>query len=437
MKRFESFLLPLLLTACQVTAPDARTQQVGSGAPTQQPTPATQSDPPAADETDPDPQPETQTPEQPKKLEKKGKVTASKLVRTYSKKQLETLLGDDGFGLPITHGAQVYKLDYETQAPKGKVVKARTLVLIPDGSTQNLPLLAYNHGTTGMADGCEPSAYPGYEESFLSYAARGVAVSATDYAGLGTPGTHYYLMNEPTAFSVWDGIRATTTFSKQQGLTLSGEVAIIGHSQGGGASLFAQQAHATYGDEFTMLGVVGLAPAPIWRSALKTAGATNPYLVLFVMYAYSASLLNPALDFTKIVSPAIAKDFPGWAAEQCLGDLLDSVGEDPESVFASGFLAAAKSGDFTPFADWLAQMDFDSPGNYSSDAPVLLVQGDADDIVFPQFTKDLQARLCSNGVNATLTMVPGDHNASVEAVDVYGQWLLERLYGYDAADGCP
>ncbi|MCC6810795.1 MAG: alpha/beta fold hydrolase [Deltaproteobacteria bacterium] len=425
--------------ACQVVAPDPREQQ-------KSPSPAPAATPPPSDTKDQEEAPGSEQPEEeekkeetpvPQALTKRGKVLSTKLVKQYTKATLQSMLADDGFDLPITHGANVYTIDYETQAPRGKTVRARTLALIPSGSTQNLPLLAYNHGTTGLADGCEPSAYPGYEQTFLSYAARGVAVSATDYQGLGTPGPHYYLMNEPTAFSVWDGVRATTAFAKQQGLTLSNEVALIGHSQGGGAALFAHQFHATYAAEYSLLGVVALAPAPIWRSALKTAGESNPYLALFVMYAYSVSLFNPALKFADIASAQMVKDFPGWAADQCVGDLFDSVGDDPSAVLNPTFVAAAKSGDLTSLAAWLTQMDYDSPGNYTSDAPVLLVQGDVDDIVQPAFTDDLHARLCKNGVNATIERIAGDHDAALNAVDVYGPWLLERLYGYDVPPGCP
>ena len=60
----------------------------------------------------------------------------------------------------------------------------------PDGGW---PLMAWTHGTVGIADRCAPSwnGRQSQDEDYLNrYLARGYAVVASDYQGLGTKGTH-------------------------------------------------------------------------------------------------------------------------------------------------------------------------------------------------------------------------------------------------------
>src|SRR5207253_5946777 len=73
------------------------------------------------------------------------------------------------------------------------------------------PIVAWAHGTTGIADVCAPSwrgngARDGeYLDAWLSH---GFAVVATDYQGLGTPGVHPYLLWRSEGYSVLDAVRA-------------------------------------------------------------------------------------------------------------------------------------------------------------------------------------------------------------------------------------
>ncbi|OPG75723.1 lipase, partial [Pseudomonas ogarae] len=84
---------------------------------------------------------------------------------------------------------------------------------LPAGNppAQGWPLLAWAHGTLGIADACAPS-WTGWRDRDAAYInrwlAHGFAVVATDYQGLGGPGPHPYTFWQAEGRSVLDSIRA-------------------------------------------------------------------------------------------------------------------------------------------------------------------------------------------------------------------------------------
>ena len=153
-----------------------------------------------------------------------------------------------------------------TDVDGGKIVVSGSLAL-PKGKPPKggWPLITYAHGTTGSADACAPSR--GYDASDLvSYAypllqrwlKAGYAVVRTDYEGLGTPGTHHYLLGTAEGRSVLDAARAARAFAPRK---LSKRVVIAGHSQGGHAALYAASLAPGWTPELKVRGTVAFAPA--------------------------------------------------------------------------------------------------------------------------------------------------------------------------------
>ena len=117
------------------------------------------------------------------------------------------------------------------------------------------PLMAWTHGTVGIADICAPS-WAGRQKQDREHPEfwlkHGFAVVASDYQGLGTHGTHPYLATRPEAFSNLDIIRAVQTGD----FPISKAVVLFGQSQGAGAAV-ASAAHARdYAPELEIVGVV-------------------------------------------------------------------------------------------------------------------------------------------------------------------------------------
>lgn len=160
-----------------------------------------------------------------------------------------------------------HRILYHSRSRKGENIAVSGYVLAPldDAADSEWPVVAYAHGTTGMADQCAPSATVdsdlrsfGGEASLLNQvAALGYVVVATDYEGLGTPGLHPYLVGESEARSILDSVRAV---QQMEELNASDKFAVTGISQGGHAALHAGQYWQTYAPELDLVGVVSMAP---------------------------------------------------------------------------------------------------------------------------------------------------------------------------------
>ena len=145
------------------------------------------------------------------------------------------------------------------------------------------PLLLYGHGTTGMADVCAPSVVIDDPSSAAPYSAEfeslsnstddGWVVVATDYEGLGGPGSHPMLVGISEGRSMLDAGRA----GRRQipGVYIAAPTAIAGFSQGGHAALWAAQLAAEWTPEQQVIGTVVGAPASE-PAALASWAAPQP-----------------------------------------------------------------------------------------------------------------------------------------------------------------
>src|SRR6185312_7239239 len=117
------------------------------------------------------------------------------------------------------------------------------------------PLVAWAHGTTGIADVCAPSWNKRSERdaTYLNtWLRQGYAIVATDYQGLGTPGPHPYLMARPEAYSILDSVRAALKGFPNT----ANRIVLIGQSQGGGAAFATAGIASDYAPELNIRGTV-------------------------------------------------------------------------------------------------------------------------------------------------------------------------------------
>ena len=144
---------------------------------------------------------------------------------------------DPALGLAMA-GEQVRILYTSTDGIDGKTpVVVSGAYFVPKGTPPagGWPLVAWAHGTTGIADTCAPSWIPRSERDahyLNAWLQQGYAIVATDYQGLGTPGPHPYLAVRPEAYSVLDSVRAVL----KRFPDVANRIVVIGQSQGGGAA---------------------------------------------------------------------------------------------------------------------------------------------------------------------------------------------------------
>ncbi|MEO8716419.1 MAG: lipase family protein [Acetobacteraceae bacterium] len=204
------------------------------------------------------------------------------------------------------------------------------------------PLVAWAHGTTGIADICAPSwAARSYRDvSYLNtWLEQGYAVVATDYQGLGTPGPHPYLAVRPEAYSVLDSVRAVLrTFPD-----VANRIVIVGQSQGGGAAFATAGIAPTYAPELGIRGTVATGvpnPGPQWLSPPHGGDPNRPDpTIAYVLYmGLLAQQVDPALTPDQMFSRRALPVFD-LARTSCIGPLESDVlgaGLSPANAYEVG-----------------------------------------------------------------------------------------------------
>jgi hypothetical protein len=143
------------------------------------------------------------------------------------------------------------------------------------------PLVAWAHGTLGVADRCAPSwaLHRPRDATYINaWLENGFAVVATDFQGLGGPGPHPYLIWEAEGRSVLDSVRAALA---AHGRTVANDVIITGQSQGSGSALGASRIATAYAPDMRLratiaTGVVSSFPAGPYQPAPVTSGRGSP-----------------------------------------------------------------------------------------------------------------------------------------------------------------
>ena len=159
--------------------------------------------------------------------------------------------------------AKAFRIVYRSTGLKGEPIAVSATVIYPADPPpkEGRDIIAWAHYTTGVAERCAPTLLPNLSgtiaglEQMLS---RGYVVVATDYAGLGLPGVHAYLVGISEARSVLDSVRAARNLS---GAHATNKFAVWGHSQGGHAALFTGELAPKYAPELKLVGIAVAAPA--------------------------------------------------------------------------------------------------------------------------------------------------------------------------------
>ena len=327
-------------------------------------------------------------------------------------------------------GAQAWKVLYHSRALDGSDIAVSGVVVAPTDAAPagGRPVISWAHGTHGIADQCAPSRTGDMVSRLPSIGkvvAQGYVVVATDYEGLGTPGTHPYLVGASEARGVLDIAKAAQQI-RETGA--SNKTFVWGQSQGGQAALFAGEIQPTYAPELDLLGVVSGAPVTD-ASAMFPAAATIPETLGFAVMglmgmqaafpnAHIADVLTPAgLEKTKIVD------------QKCYGAVLDAFKQPVNQVIAHN------PSEVPPFPDIFAA---DTPGKVATAAPMLVYQGLSDDVVYKVFTDQYVQKACGLGNTVEYKTFSGkDHyeeNTAAEK-DVL-EWMQARLGGEEAPSTC-
>ena len=351
------------------------------------------------------------------------------------------LLRSEPYAGNLPPGMTAYRLLYTTTAEDGVPALASAVVALPAAATvRSIPLVAWAHGTNGIARACAPSlgpnAVPIQDVAAMGSLTRnGWGIVATDYIGEGTRGAYPYLVGQGEARSVLDSIRAA---HQLEGLNLSGQTVIWGHSQGGHAALWAGQLAPRYAPELDIRGIAAVSPASdplaLATEVAKHPGALGASLgVSFVVTAYSRSY--PDVDLDEIVAPS-AHTFVKEAAARCTVDpgtvvtILTGVAMSLDPVVKvdpTQGVFGRRLTENIPLGPW--------------PAPLLIGQGAADEVVSPAIQARYVAGLCAAGQPLTFTSYAGATHMGVLKPESpltadLETWTQDRFAGRPARNTC-
>jgi uncharacterized membrane protein HdeD (DUF308 family)/pimeloyl-ACP methyl ester carboxylesterase len=336
----------------------------------------------------------------------------------------------------VPTGAEGWRILYTTTRADGEPSVASGVVVAPTGIDGPLPVVAWAHGTTGVARRCAPSVLDEGLEAGAFFLSDGVmgngwALVATDYVGLGTEGPHPYLVGEPSARSVLDAVRA----ARQLGdVELADQTVVWGHSQGGGAALWTGQIAPDYAPDADIIGVAALAPASDVAGLVDNLARIRggSLFASFVLTGYSATY--PDVGFDDYVVPTAQTNVRALAS-RCLAE---------PAVLAS-VLASVTTG-MSVFEDGLADGALaarlvENVPTGPFEMPLLVAQGEDDGLVVPAVQAAFVEELCDEGNDVEFRSYPGrDHVPLVEAdsplVDDLLEWTRQRFSSEPFTGNC-
>lgn len=408
----------------------------------------------------------------------KGAILRCATDGTLSQAAIQTRAEEIGYtGKALASGARVYRVLYRTERGTGAPSYSSALVYLPDKPlAEKLPVVVASHGSRGQTGKCAPSlndpaadyVHIDFERQILPLVGAGYAVIAPDLAGYANYGAEGnppsgYLSAPDEARSTLDGARALRNLVPS---SLTGEVVITGHSQGGHAALSALALSEEYGSGGKVAAVV--AWAPVWFS-FRMAGAiflmaddfpiadapgTNG---VAIWYMYTAGELydGPGKGLDPF-QPDKRDAIKTFVEETCWSEsypALEALGTTLNDIFDEDFVKAIVSPAALGFdckdeepaksvcERWITRFLGDRPHitGEAAKVPVLLAYGGKDGTITPdQFQCGID-RLAADQANVTECYHPESGHGILPALsgEHAVDWIAHVTLGTPLTTSCP
>jgi len=335
--------------------------------------------------------------------------------------------------LLLPPGTTAVRILYQSRSPQGGIVPASAVVLLPAGQppTSGWPVIAWAHGTTGVARPCAPSlmrdvAYGWIELSTL--VDMGYAVVAADYQGLGTATPHPYLDKVTNAADVIYSVPAARAAVKG----LDTRWVVMGHSQGGLTAVgVAEIEHAA--KDPTYLGSISIAAA--WDAEkvfdrMAHAGADPLNNGYFGLVAEGLKAIDRNFTVDRMLTDAAIARL-NEVRTHCVAATIAFMFDLPrESILKPNWKQ-----------DPAVQEFFRRDRVTGPIAGPMLVLASTDDESIPASTVDDNiARLCATGARLQYIRYSGvglDHDGIERAtMGMRLRWIRDRFSGVSAPSNC-
>lgn len=326
---------------------------------------------------------------------------------------------------------------YASQDREGRPIAVTGFVVSPRATWLGKgprPIISFSVGTQGMGDSCAPSRqlrdFTEYEIlAFKGLLLRGYAVALTDYQGLGTPGSHTYMVRAAQGQAVLDMARAAQRVGVR-GLSAANPIGLMGYSQGGGGAAAAAELASSYAPELDIKGTaVGAVPADL-SSAVPRKLDGSLYSA-FELYAIVGLFQGYHVD------PAAFLNARGLAVlpkveQSCTQKLADLAFVRTSTLTKDG----------RPMHDSFAEEPLRSIltdnriGNRKPSSPVLLTHSMADDVIPFSVGKQLAKDWCAKDATVWFQpLVTPTHVGGALPTATYAGTFFEARFRGDKATG--
>ncbi|MFE0425794.1 lipase family protein [Streptomyces sp. NPDC058953] len=328
------------------------------------------------------------------------------------------------------HGGPGQLITYTSTGARGDRVTVSGLLFAPAGPAPDdgWPVVSVAHATVGLADACARSRTTAgrfaHDPRIRAWLDAGVAVVASDYEGLGTPGPHPYLHVRSAAYSLVDAVRA----ARQAGFGIGRDWVATGHSQGGHAAVGAAVYAERYAPWLNFRGAAATAP-PTEMTRLVSDRSTSPTqeralrTALYPLVIEGIRAFKAQRDFSGLLSDPgrallpTAKDkcFPDVVQQVVVGGLKDDTVWKTRPESSAGLMRELRRNVDTPVV--------------RLDVPLFIGQGGRDEVVQADVTASYAARLADAGSDVTYREYPAAGHTTVPdaAAAESTAWLKERL----------
>jgi len=331
-------------------------------------------------------------------------------------------------------GAIAWRILYETSDKDGRPTQSTALLIAPNTPAPpgGRPVVAWAHGTTGIAEECAPSLGPHAFSSIpglMQMLRDGWVVVATDYPGLGTSGPHAYLVGNAAGYAVLDSVRAARRVPR---VGAGSRFAVWGLSQGAHAALFTGQVAGRYAPDLQLAGVV--AAAPPTNLASNLGGDVNPSVRTMLTALATAS-------WSKVYNISLAT-IAKPAGQRVIGRLAQTCGsEDPALRTKIQVLRLRRqlgNTDLSRIEPWRKLLAVNSAGHSPAGAPLFVAQGGGDKVVSPNMTRQFADDACRRGEKITFVELPGVVHADTAkaSANQASSWMKDRFAGIPAKTTC-
>ncbi|NLR92468.1 alpha/beta hydrolase family protein [Flammeovirga agarivorans] len=347
-------------------------------------------------------------------LPEAGQLVSYEIKSEFSQNELLTLADFGGLSLAkpyIQNGITTYSVKYLTEDKNNDLIEASGVVSVPSTNSQN-DLILLNRGTI-IEHTAAPSVSP--IPTYEFGAALDFIVMTPDLIGFGSSSTipQYYYINDKTANSSYDLVKATSTLLEEINKDTSNDVFISGYSQGGYSSLTQLENIAGLPDNFEVKACLAAAGGYdliyVMQEILKEETHTSPAFLALVIYSYY-SYYNETSGLESYFHEDIAEQIPtilnGNLSTSEVNDIL------PDSLhllFNSNFISEMKNGNSDN--SMYQHLNNNSIGTINTNIPIFLYHSPNDEILPYSSSQNLFNELESQNLNVTFESIEGDSHA--------------------------